>query len=64
VAAAWRATFEQNVITAVLLTTALGPLLRRPGGRIVLIGSMASRSGGGGGHYAAAKAALRVGSWR
>ena len=54
----WRRTFEQNVLSAVLLTTALAPLLRRPGGRIVLIGSMASRSGGGGAHYVATKAAL------
>ncbi|MCU4186797.1 SDR family oxidoreductase [Acidiferrimicrobium sp. IK] len=48
VAAAWRQTFEENVMTAVLLTTALAPLLRRPGGRVVLVSSMATRSGGGG----------------
>jgi 3-oxoacyl-[acyl-carrier protein] reductase len=58
IADGWRRTFDQNVLTAVLLTTALAPLLRRPGGRIVLISSMASRSGGGGGNYVAAKAAL------
>ena len=35
----WRRAFEQNVLSAVLLTTALSPLLPRPGGRIVLITS-------------------------
>jgi len=34
------------------------PLLRRPGGRIVLIGSMSSRVGGGAAAYGAAKASL------
>ena len=58
VAASWRGAFDQNVLTAVLLTTALAPLLRRPGGRIVLVSSMASRTGGGAGAYGAAKAAL------
>jgi 3-oxoacyl-[acyl-carrier protein] reductase len=58
VAQGWRSMFEQNVMTAVLLTSALGPLLRRPGGRIILVSSMASRSGGGGGAYVAMKAAL------
>jgi 3-oxoacyl-[acyl-carrier protein] reductase len=60
VAASWRGIFDQNVTTAVLLTTALGPMLRRPGGRIVLISSMASKSGGGGGAYVAAKGALNA----
>ena len=58
VAGAWRHVFEQNVMSAVLLTEALAPLLRRPGGRIVLVSSMAARSGGGSPEYAAAKAAL------
>jgi 3-oxoacyl-[acyl-carrier protein] reductase len=58
VAAAWREVFTKNVLSAVCLTTALGPLLRRPGGRVVLIGSMATRSGGGGASYVAVKAAL------
>jgi len=57
---AWRSTYDVNVISAVLLTTALGPMLRRPGGRIVLVSSMASRSGGGGGAYVAAKGALNA----
>ncbi|AGZ39099.1 putative short-chain dehydrogenase [Actinoplanes friuliensis DSM 7358] len=56
-AARWRATFDSNVITAVLLTNALLPLLRRPGGRIILTSSIAAQRGGGG-PYSAAKAAL------
>jgi len=57
VAAQWHATFDSNVLTAVLLTEALGPLLRRPGGRIILTSSIAAQRGGGG-PYSAAKAAL------
>ena len=57
----WRATFDQNALTAVLLTSGFLPILRRPGGRIVLIGSMASRSGGGTPAYGAVKAMLN--SW-
>jgi 3-oxoacyl-[acyl-carrier protein] reductase len=60
VAENWRGIFDQNVTTAVLLTTALAPMLRRPGGRIVLISSMATKSGGGGGAYVAAKGALNA----
>jgi 3-oxoacyl-[acyl-carrier protein] reductase len=57
VAALWEADFRGNVLTAVLLTTALIPHLRRPGGRIVNISSIAAlRSGGG--SYGAAKGAL------
>ena len=56
-AAHWRANFDSNVITAVLLTSALLPLLRRPGGRIILTSSIAAQRGGGG-PYSAAKAAL------
>lgn len=56
-AAHWRANFESNVLTAVLLTDALRPLLRRPGGRIILTSSIAAQKGGGG-PYSAAKAAL------
>ena len=54
----WRSAYEQNVLSAVLLTHALLPVLRRPGGRIVLVGSMTSRTGGGAAPYGAAKAAL------
>jgi 3-oxoacyl-[acyl-carrier protein] reductase len=53
----WRANFDSNVITAVLLTTALLPALRRPGGHIILTSSIAAQRGGGG-PYSAAKAAL------
>jgi NAD(P)-dependent dehydrogenase (short-subunit alcohol dehydrogenase family) len=56
-AARWRASFDSNVLTAVLLTDALRPLLRRPGGRIILTSSIAAQRGGGG-PYSAAKAAL------
>jgi 3-oxoacyl-[acyl-carrier protein] reductase len=45
------------VLTAALLTTALEPRLRRPGGRIVTISSIAGLRGGGD-SYSAAKAAL------
>ncbi|GAB1689208.1 SDR family oxidoreductase [Krasilnikovia sp. M28-CT-15] len=57
VAAQWRAAFDVNVITAVLLTEALLPRMRRPGGRIILTSSQAAQRGGAG-PYAAAKAAL------
>jgi 3-oxoacyl-[acyl-carrier protein] reductase len=57
VAGRWRTTFDSNVLTAVLMTTALLPSLRRPGGRIVLTSSIAAQRGGGG-PYSAAKAAL------
>ncbi len=57
VAGRWRASFDSNVLTAVLMTTALLPSLRRPGGRIILTSSIAAQRGGGG-PYSAAKAAL------
>ena len=57
VAAQWRANFDSNVLTAVLMTTALLPLIRRPGGKIILTSSIAAQRGGGG-PYSAAKAAL------
>jgi 3-oxoacyl-[acyl-carrier protein] reductase len=55
-AAEWRAELDANVITAALLTTALLPKLTRPGGRIILMSSVAAVRGGG--VYGAAKAAL------
>ncbi|WP_406204255.1 SDR family oxidoreductase [Kitasatospora sp. NBC_01560] len=59
---AWRRDLNTNLLTAVLLTTALAGQLRRPGGRLVLISSAAAQRGGAGPHsagsYAAAKAAL------
>src|SRR5206468_528015 len=57
VAAAWRREFDVNVLSAVLLTAALADRVRRPGGRIVAISSIAALRGGGGA-YSAAKAAL------
>ena len=53
----WKRDFESNVLTAVLLTTALEPHIHRPGGRIVNISSIAALRGGGD-SYSAAKAAL------
>jgi 3-oxoacyl-[acyl-carrier protein] reductase len=58
VAEAWLAAWRANVLSAVLLTTALTPLLARPGGRVVLVGSRAARTGGSTPAYVAAKAAL------
>jgi 3-oxoacyl-[acyl-carrier protein] reductase len=52
-----RAAFATNVLTAVLLTEALLPALDRPGGRIVLMSSIAAQRGGGRA-YATSKAAL------
>ena len=57
IARQWRDNFETNVITAVLLTEALLPQLRRPGGRVILFSSIAAQRGGGG-PYSATKAAL------
>ncbi|WP_433535830.1 SDR family NAD(P)-dependent oxidoreductase [Micromonospora sp. CA-249363] len=56
-AAHWRANLDANVLTAVLLTEALRPALRRPGGRVILVSSIAAQRGGADA-YAAAKAAL------
>jgi 3-oxoacyl-[acyl-carrier protein] reductase len=56
----WHRTYDTNMITAVLLTTALAPMLRRPGGRIVNISSMSAIFGAGGAAYVAAKGALNA----
>ncbi|GAA2807516.1 SDR family oxidoreductase [Kitasatospora paracochleata] len=59
---AWRHDLDTNLITAVLLTSALLGSLRRPGGRLIMISSAAAQRGGAGpqsaGSYAAAKAGL------
>ncbi|MFF3408987.1 SDR family NAD(P)-dependent oxidoreductase [Streptomyces sp. NPDC002742] len=47
VADGYRRNFDANVLTAVLLTEALLPHLRRPGGRIVQLSSIASLRGPG-----------------
>ncbi|MGF1428259.1 SDR family NAD(P)-dependent oxidoreductase [Kitasatospora sp. LaBMicrA B282] len=61
-ARSWRRDLDTNLLTAVLLTTALLERLRRPGGRLIVISSAAAQRGGAGSHsagsYAAAKAAL------
>ncbi|GAA4633478.1 SDR family oxidoreductase [Actinoallomurus vinaceus] len=51
----WLAQYEQNVISAVLVTTALTPRLADDG-RVILFGSIAGTRGSGG--YGAAKAAV------
>src|SRR5438094_58346 len=54
----WLASFESNVLTAVLLVEALWKALERDGGRVVLLSSVAALRGSGGGAYGAVKAAL------
>ncbi|GGM13631.1 3-oxoacyl-ACP reductase [Streptomyces fumigatiscleroticus] len=54
----WTENFRANVLTAVLLTEALRPVIASPGGRIVMISSIAAYRGSGAGSYAGAKAAL------
>lgn len=56
----WQASFESNVLTAVLLVEALWADLQRHGGRIVLVSSVAALRGSGGGPYGAMKAALHA----
>lgn len=57
-AAAWRANLDANVISAVLVTTALQPRLA-PGGTVINISSIAAHRGGAGA-YSAAKAAVEA----
>ncbi|QUQ67198.1 SDR family NAD(P)-dependent oxidoreductase [Kutzneria sp. CA-103260] len=54
---AWRANYEANVLTTVLVTEALKPRLT-DGARLVTIGSIAAKQGSG--SYGAAKAALEA----
>lgn len=58
IAAAWQANFDANMLSAVLMTTALRPVMRQ-GSSIITIGSIAADKGAG--SYGAAKAA--VASW-
>ena len=53
----FRADFRMNVLTAVLLTEKAGPRLRRPGGRVINLSSIAALRGGGD-SYGASKAAV------
>jgi 3-oxoacyl-[acyl-carrier protein] reductase len=57
VAADWESELRTNLLTAVLLTTALDGALRRPGAAIVNISSIAAVNGGGD-SYSGAKAAI------
>lgn len=57
-AATWLEAYRKNVISAVLLTSALLPVLRRPGGRVIIVGSRVAVTGGASPPYVAAKAAL------
>jgi len=59
-AESWTATFRGNTLSAVLLVAALDPLLRAPGGRVVVIGSAAASRGNSTASYAAAKGALEA----
>lgn len=56
IAGAYRKNFEANVLTAVLLIEGLIPHLRRPGGRIITLSSIAALRGPGA--YGGAKAAI------
>lgn len=58
IAAGWRADFDANVLSAVLLTHALRDHIRRPGGRIIAMSSIAALRGSG--SYGAAKAAINA----
>jgi 3-oxoacyl-[acyl-carrier protein] reductase len=58
VAASWLDAYRANVLSGVLLVSALEPLLARPGGRVVVVGSRAATTGGSTPAYVAAKAAL------
>jgi 3-oxoacyl-[acyl-carrier protein] reductase len=61
VAAEWMDEWRLNVLTAVLLTTALLPRLRTPDARVVTLSSIAALRGGG--SYGAAKAGLHPWTW-
>ncbi|WP_316226909.1 SDR family oxidoreductase [Bradyrhizobium sp. SZCCHNS3052] len=58
IARRWTENFASNVLSAVLLIEGLRRHLSAPGGRIILISSIAAYRGSGNGCYGAAKAAL------
>ncbi len=60
VAAAWEKTWRANTLSVVLVTEGIKPLLTRPGGRIIIIGSFAAQFGTGSPAYASAKGALET----
>jgi 3-oxoacyl-[acyl-carrier protein] reductase len=57
-AESWVRTYRVNTLSAVLLTTAVEPLLADGTGRVVLVGSRAAQTGAATDSYTAAKAAL------
>jgi 3-oxoacyl-[acyl-carrier protein] reductase len=57
---AWIDAFRTNIISAALVTHGFEPYLRRPGGRVVLIGSSVARTGGANPAYVAAKGAMNA----
>jgi 3-oxoacyl-[acyl-carrier protein] reductase len=57
VAADWEEELRRNLLTAVLLTEALAPRLRRPGASVINVSSIAALAGGGD-SYSGAKAAV------
>lgn len=61
VAQSWRADFEGNVLTTVLLAHALKPHLTAPGGRVIAMSSIAGIRGSGA--YGGAKAAVNAWVW-
>ncbi len=58
VAEYWTNAVTINLLSAVLTTEALKPMLARPGGRVISISSASSRGRGGNVAYASAKAAM------
>jgi len=57
----WELNFRSNTLSATLVTAGLEPFLRTPGGRVVLISSIAAyRGSGGNGAYGGCKAALHA----
>src|SRR6202000_2485685 len=57
----WRSVISTNLTGSFLMSMAIAPLLRRPGGRIVNVSSIAAYTGGqskGSSIYAASKAGL------
>lgn len=60
VASVWESTWRANTLSVVMMTEGLKSMLRRPGGRIVTIGSFAAEMGTGSPAYASAKGALET----
>ncbi len=56
--AQWQNTFQVNLISAVLTTAAISPILRSPGGRVIAVSSASAFGRGGNVAYASSKAAM------